>query len=134
HTAARAGAGVIGRPGHTPAMAAHPLAARTPSQVGQVAAAAGARIAAGPSPPSAPPAGESVRSRVISKPAPARAGRRQITGDFAGVNRVLEDEGWTDGLPVIPPTEALVDEMLRGATRPADEILGRMEPLQGTVT
>jgi hypothetical protein len=133
-TAARARAGVLGLPEHPTVIVEHPLASRTPSEVEKIAAAAAARIAAGLSRPPAPPAGESVRSQVISKRAPARAGRRQITGDFAGANRVLEDEGWTDGLPVIPPTEALVDEMLRGATRPADEILGRMEPLQGTVT
>jgi hypothetical protein len=133
-TAAFARAGVLGLPEHPTVIVEHPLASRTPSEVEKVAAAAAARIVAGLSRQTAPPAGGSVRPEAMAARAPARARRRQITGDFAGGNRVLEDEGWTDGLPVIPPTETLVDEMLRGATRPPDEVLGRMEPLQGTVT
>ena len=60
----------------------------------------------------------------------ALAERRQIPDDFAGANRYLDAQGWTDGLPVIPPTEPLVAEMLRHGKRPPDEVLGRMEPLQ----
>jgi hypothetical protein len=63
-----------------------------------------------------------------------RAERRHVSDDFAHANQYLETQGWTDGLPVIPPTEALVTEMLRRTTRAPDEPLGRMEPLQGTVT
>jgi hypothetical protein len=63
-----------------------------------------------------------------------RAGRRDVSDDVVAANRYLEEQGWTDGLPVIPPTEALVAAMIRHTTRPPDEILGRMEPLQGTVT
>jgi hypothetical protein len=33
-------------------------------------------------------------------------------------------EGWTDGLPIIPPTPDLVDEMLAGGGLAEDEILG----------
>lgn len=62
------------------------------------------------------------------------AQRRPIPDDFAAANRYLDAQGWTDGLPVIPPTEPLVAEMLRQTTRAPDETLGRMEPLQGTVT
>ena len=64
----------------------------------------------------------------------ARASRRTIDGDFVEAVRYLEREGWTDGLPVIPPTETLVAEMLRYTKRAPDEVLGRMEPLRGTVT
>jgi hypothetical protein len=62
------------------------------------------------------------------------AGRQAISADFARANADLEVLGWTDGLPVIPPTEALVEEMLRHCARAPGEVLGRMEPLQGTVT
>ena len=48
--------------------------------------------------------------------------------------RYFESEGWTDGLPVIPPTEPFVAEMLRHTKRAPDEVLGQMEPLRGTVT
>ena len=47
----------------------------------------------------------------------------------------LEDEieacferGWTDGLPVVPPTEARVMRMLAGTTRQPDEIVGIIPP------
>src|SRR5439155_17812230 len=33
------------------------------------------------------------------------------------------DRGWTDGLPVVPPTEARVLRMLEGTTRAPDEIV-----------
>jgi len=63
-----------------------------------------------------------------------RAARRTISGDFVEAVRYLEREGWTDGLPVIPPTEPLVAEMLSHTKRAPDEVLGHMEPLRGTVT
>ena len=64
----------------------------------------------------------------------ARAERRTIADDFVTANRYLEAQGWTDGWPVIPPTEALVGDMLKHTRRAPDDVLGRMEPLQGTVT
>lgn len=49
----------------------------------------------------------------------------------------LEDEieagferGWSDGLPVVPPTEERVARMLSGSTRQADEIVGLIPPNQ----
>lgn len=62
------------------------------------------------------------------------AERREVADDFVSANQYLEEQGWTDGLPVIPPTEALVGAMLQHTKRAPDEVLGRMEPLQGTVT
>src|SRR5690606_24806227 len=38
------------------------------------------------------------------------------------------DRGWTDGLPVVPPTPERVLRMLQGTTRKPDEILGLMPP------
>lgn len=65
----------------------------------------------------------------------ARAARRhKVPGDFAAAQRVLEERGWTDGLPVVPPTEALVREMLEESPLEARAVLGRMEPAKGTVT
>jgi hypothetical protein len=47
----------------------------------------------------------------------------------------LEDEieacferGWSDGLPVVPPTEVRVVRMLSGTTREPDEVIGSMPP------
>jgi hypothetical protein len=38
------------------------------------------------------------------------------------------ERGWTDGLPVVPPTPERVLRMLQGTTRPAGEVLGQMPP------
>jgi hypothetical protein len=129
--AANARATVLGLPEHPRVIVEHPLASRTPSEVEKVATAAVARIVDGLSRAAAPAAD---RSTASTARASGRAQRREIAGDFPAANDALEAIGWTDGLPVIPPTEALVDAMLRGATRAPDEVLGRMEPLKGTVT
>jgi len=39
-------------------------------------------------------------------------------------------QGWTDGLPVVPPTQALVDRMLAAGSWPADHVL-LLEPARG---
>ena len=38
------------------------------------------------------------------------------------------DRGWTDGLPVVPPTAPRVLRMLEGTTRSADEVIGDIPP------
>jgi hypothetical protein len=38
------------------------------------------------------------------------------------------DRGWTDGLPVVPPTEGRVLRMLDGTTRSADEVVAVVPP------
>ncbi len=38
------------------------------------------------------------------------------------------DRGWSDGLPVVPPTEVRVYRMLQGTTRKPDEIIGKVPP------
>jgi len=38
------------------------------------------------------------------------------------------DRGWTDGLPVVPPTEARVMRMLAGTTRPPTEVVAEVPP------
>ncbi len=38
------------------------------------------------------------------------------------------DRGWSDGLPVVPPTEERVLRMLQGTTRAPDEVVGLIPP------
>jgi hypothetical protein len=47
---------------------------------------------------------------------------------------VCYQRGWTDGLPVTPPTDERVLEMLKGTRRRPDEIVGRIPPYLGTCT
>ena len=70
----------------------------------------------------------------MSALAGGRARRHEAPADLAAANEFLDEQGWTDGLPVIPPTEDLVARMLARSPRPPDEVLGKMQPLNGTVT
>ncbi len=38
------------------------------------------------------------------------------------------ERGWSDGLPVVPPTEIRLVRMLAGTTRSADEVIGNVPP------
>jgi hypothetical protein len=70
-------------------------------------------------------------------PSPREAdGARGVVfkGDLAEVQRFFYRRGWTDGLPVVPPTEAAVAEMLSGTDLPRDHVVGLMMPRQGRVT
>ena len=44
------------------------------------------------------------------------------------------DRGWSDGLPVVPPTEVRVLKMLTGTTRRPDEVLGEVPPALSSCT
>src|SRR5262245_46621044 len=46
------------------------------------------------------------------------------------LQRQFHDNGWTDYLPVVLPTEKRVQEMLAYTSRKADEIVGRMAPTE----
>jgi hypothetical protein len=46
----------------------------------------------------------------------------------------FHEQGWTDGLPIIPPTEDRVLNMLEASPAPADQVLGQLPPLSGTAT
>jgi hypothetical protein len=44
------------------------------------------------------------------------------------LNRLFLNNEWTDGLPIVLPTEARVAEMLKGTSHKPDELVGRMQP------
>ena len=50
------------------------------------------------------------------------------------VNEMFYRRGWTDGLPIVPPTTNRVDGMLRAGGQPRNKMLGEAEPLKGVVT
>ena len=55
-------------------------------------------------------------------------------GDQEALDDFLDEQGWSDGLPVVAPTPARVEAMIAGADRAADHELGTMAPRQGVVT
>ena len=50
------------------------------------------------------------------------------------VNRFFAERDWSDGIPVIPPTPAAVEQMLKGTRRQSQEVLMVMEPGFGLAT
>jgi hypothetical protein len=44
------------------------------------------------------------------------------------LRRLFEENRWTDFLPIVLPTEARVEAMLKGTRQPPDKIVGRLRP------
>ena len=44
------------------------------------------------------------------------------------LRRLFEENNWTDWLPIVLPTEARVEAMLKGTSHPPDKIVGRLRP------
>ncbi len=57
-----------------------------------------------------------------------------LPDDPREASRALYEKGYTDGLPVIPPTPARVAEMLAADSRPPATVLGRLPPRLGAAT
>jgi hypothetical protein len=53
---------------------------------------------------------------------------------FDDVNEIFYQRGWTDGLPIIPPTRARVRDMLRGADLSPSYVVAALEPMGGRAT
>ena len=54
--------------------------------------------------------------------------------DFDAVNALVLARGWGDGLPVVPPSSARVEEMLAWCDRPWDVPVARIPPRYGEAT
>ena len=73
-------------------------------------------------------------SLARAHPSIARASRVDLTGTVSDINDYFDQQGWTDGLPIIPPTEDLVWAMLEASPAPAEQVLGHLPPRNGTVS
>lgn len=58
----------------------------------------------------------------------------KIEDSIDAVNNLFYKNGWTDGLPVIPPTEERVRWMLSGTKRGAQEVIAVLPPKLGQAT
>ncbi len=72
---------------------------------------------------------KSPRSKEVEKPS-----RIVFKGNLEEVNRFFYKRGWGDGLPIIPPTEEAVAEMLTGTDLPPDHVVGKFVPMLGKAT
>ena len=60
---------------------------------------------------------------------PALISKAYDVDDFAAAQELYHSNGWTDGLPIVPPTEAAVEACLDWAAMPPDQLLG-IEPVR----
>jgi hypothetical protein len=65
-------------------------------------------------------------------------GPAAATFDFPGaydeIDAHYQERGWTDGLPIVPPTEARVHAVLAETDRRPREVIGILPPRQGEAT
>ena len=71
----------------------------------------------------------------VENPSP-EAGRRvlPVTGSLDEVNACFYERGWTDGLPVVPPTRERVEGLITGWPGEPDEEIAEVPPLMGVAT
>ena len=67
----------------------------------------------------------------IDEPDP---GEVVFEGTYDEINRFYYENGWSDGLPIVPPTAARVQEFLKHSGRDADEELGVLLPDKRSAT
>jgi len=60
---------------------------------------------------------------------PPLASKVYDVADFAAAQELFHSNGWTDGLPVVPPTRAAVEACLQWAAMAPDQLLG-VEPVR----
>ncbi|MDR3590558.1 MAG: hypothetical protein P4N41_12970 [Negativicutes bacterium] len=73
---------------------------------------------------------ESALKQAPSYPAPTFT----FKGTSAELNQMFIDKGWSNGIPIIPPTPEKVATMLKGTTRQPDEVVWIVPPRKGVVT
>ena len=57
-----------------------------------------------------------------------------VEDSFAAINNYCIEKGWSDGLPIIPPTEEEVERMLSGTKRDAADVVATIPPWWGKAT
>jgi hypothetical protein len=58
----------------------------------------------------------------------------EFAGAYQEVDALYQERGWTDGLPIVPPTEAAVRAFLDTIDRDPREVVGVLPPRQGEAT
>jgi hypothetical protein len=69
----------------------------------------------------------------MSRP-PLRAEVVELEDSLDAVLAYFVEHGWSDGLPVVPPTPARVEAMLAGIDAEPDLVVGKIPPLWGEAT
>src|SRR6202521_3329094 len=65
----------------------------------------------------------------------SRANTIDLPDSLEAINDHFYEQGWTDGLPIIPPTPERVERMLAGMPwRDPDDLIGVVPPAMGLAT
>ena len=103
---------------------AHPIGGIDPKIVGERAdGIVDAVLAALTTEPAAVP--------IVSR---AAAERITVADDLEGFQDLAMARGWSDGLPVLPPTPARVERLIAAAAAPRDAVLGMLAPAMRAAT
>ena len=57
-----------------------------------------------------------------------------IADSFEEINKLFLEKGWSDGLPIVPPTEEVIERMLSGTNRKPADIIATVPPRWGEAT
>ena len=71
---------------------------------------------------------------MATNPGALTSRRVQLPDSFQAIQDYCWEQGWTDGLPVVPPTESAVREMLAAYGEEPDKSLGVMQPRNAQAT
>lgn len=63
------------------------------------------------------------REKQVGKYTPLKPPRIALEGTYEEIQDYFYKQGWTDGLPIIPPTEEKVKEMLKGTNHAPDKMV-----------
>ena len=58
----------------------------------------------------------------------------RVGGGYSAINRHYQEQGWTDGLPIVPPTDDDLRAFLRCTDRAPREVVAVLPPRQGEAT
>ncbi|MBI2907026.1 MAG: hypothetical protein HYX92_05160 [Chloroflexi bacterium] len=80
------------------------------------------------------PVAVAVKEEAPEKKRIFRSEQTLEAGSLEAINRDLYELGWTDGLPIIPPTRAAVERMLAFTDRDPNEVIATLPPRGGQAT
>ncbi len=76
-----------------------------------------------------------VHEELVARYGDSGLGSRTVSlGAWDDEMEACFDRGWTDGLPVVPPTDARILRMLSGTRRRPDEVIGEVPPNLSPIT
>jgi hypothetical protein len=145
----KAEADYLGMPGLPIVAIPHPMAGRSAESVGEVADQAFAEIEHALTADAGSLAAE-YRGKTLPSASRSKLRYRPVFGDgpgiseagdrlkapesLEGINTLFYVRGWTDGLPIIPPTEARFDRMISHSGLDPDLFVGAVAPKRGAAT